>query len=73
MDPAVIDFVHLPDDGRRALVPPAARRPGGSAQYGLAIQNFDDPENPARFRFGFLASSDNHSARPGTGYKQFAI
>ena len=44
-------------------------RPGGSAQYGLAITNFDDPHNPRRFRFGFIASSDNHRARPGTGYK----
>jgi len=47
-------------------------RPGGSAQYGLAITNFDDPEQPARFRFGFIASSDNHTARPGTGYKEYA-
>jgi hypothetical protein len=46
-------------------------RPGGSAQYVLALGNFDaDPENPRRFRMGFLSSSDNHTARPGTGYKE---
>jgi hypothetical protein len=45
-------------------------RPGGSAQYVLSIANFDDPAAPRRFRFGFLASSDNHYARPGTGYKE---
>ena len=47
-------------------------RPASSAQYALAISNFDDPAAPRRFRFGFIASSDNHSARPGTGYKEFA-
>src|SRR5262249_11184865 len=47
-------------------------RPGNSAQYTLAITNFDDPNHPRRFRFGFIASSDNHTARPGTGYKEFA-
>jgi len=47
-------------------------RPGGSAQYALAISNFDDAEKPRRFEFGFIASSDNHSARPGTGYKEYA-
>ena len=47
-------------------------RPKSSAQYALAISNFDDPATPRRFRFGFVASSDNHSARPGTGYKEFA-
>ena len=46
-------------------------RPGGSTQYALAISNFDDPANPLRFRFGFIASSDNHQARGGTGYKEF--
>jgi hypothetical protein len=44
-------------------------RPAGSGQYALAISNFDGPV-PKRFRFGFLASSDIHSARPGTGYKE---
>lgn len=46
-------------------------RPRGSAQYMLAIRNFDDPENPKRFDFGFIGSSDNHTAHPGTGYKEF--
>ena len=44
-------------------------RPAGSGQYALAIGNFDQNEIK-RFRFGFIASSDNHRARPGTGYKE---
>ncbi|MGH7895756.1 MAG: DUF3604 domain-containing protein [Candidatus Binatia bacterium] len=46
-------------------------RPGNSAQYALAMTNFDDAAKPRRFHFGFMASSDNHSARPGTGYKEY--
>jgi hypothetical protein len=46
-------------------------RPGGSAQYALAIGNFDEPGPGRHFRFGFIASSDNHTARPGTGYKEY--
>ncbi len=46
-------------------------RPAGSAQYMLAVRNFDDPENPRRFKFGFMASSDIHTAKPGSGYKEF--
>ena len=46
-------------------------RPGGSTQYALAISNFEEPEQPRRFRFGIIASSDNHRARPGNGYKEF--
>jgi hypothetical protein len=46
-------------------------RPGGSVQYVLALGDFeDDPQNPRRFRMGFISSSDNHTARPGTGYKE---
>ncbi len=45
-------------------------RPGGSAQYILALTNFDNPDKPRRFKFAFMASSDVHSARPGTGYKE---
>jgi hypothetical protein len=44
-------------------------RPRGSTQYALALTNFDDPQRPRRFEFGVIASSDNHRARPGTGYK----
>ncbi len=46
-------------------------RPGGASQYALAIGNFDEGAQPRRFRFGFMASSDNHSAKPGTGYKEY--
>jgi hypothetical protein len=47
-------------------------RPRSSVQYMLAIRDFSDALNPKRFKFGFLGSSDIHSARPGTGYKEFA-
>ncbi len=56
---------------RDCFNPAFTMRPGDSVQYGLAISNFDDPQNVRRFRWGFIASSDNHSARPGTGYKEF--
>jgi hypothetical protein len=46
-------------------------RPASTTQYMAAISNFDD-ESPRRLRFGYIASSDNHTARPGTGYKEFA-
>ncbi|MBM4382986.1 MAG: DUF3604 domain-containing protein [Deltaproteobacteria bacterium] len=46
-------------------------RPGGSAQYIAALGSWDDEAKPPRrFRFGFVAASDNHFARPGTGFKQ---
>jgi len=44
-------------------------RPGGSSQYALAISGADPKKD--RFRFGFIASSDTHFARPATGYKEF--
>ena len=57
---------------RDCYLPAFNYRPGGAAQYIMALTNFDDPKNPRRFRFGFMASSDNHSARPGTGYKEYS-
>lgn len=53
-------------------------RPGGSTQYALALTQeggdagADDPRRQRRFRFGFIASSDTHFARAGTGYKEFS-
>ena len=52
--------------------PPFNHRPGSSVQYIMALRNFEDPANPRRFEFGFMASSDNHTGRPGTGYKEYA-
>jgi hypothetical protein len=57
---------------RDCFAPSFQYRPGGSAQYILTQGNFDNPEKPTHARFGFIASSDNHSARPGTGYKEYA-
>lgn len=45
-------------------------RPAGSVQYMLAMRNFTSGDTVDRFRFSFIASSDNHTARPGTGYKE---
>jgi hypothetical protein len=47
-------------------------RPGGSVQYVLAKGSFEDSETPRHATLGFIASSDNHAARPGTGYKELA-
>ncbi len=48
-------------------------RSGGSAQLAVAAGYFGDSgKKPAHATFGFIASSDNHTARPGTGYKEMA-
>lgn len=55
---------------RDCFMPSFNYRPMGSLQYILALGNFEHPGPPQRFRFGVIGSSDNHSARPGTGYKE---
>ncbi len=50
--------------------PPLNHVPTGSAQYGLALTKFNEDGSKHRFRYGFIASSDNHEAAPGSGYKE---
>jgi hypothetical protein len=49
---------------------PMDHRPGTTAQYAMAITNFEKQDDPLRFRFGLIGSSDNHRGQPGTGYKE---
>ena len=56
---------------RDIFLPAFNYQPFKSVQYGLAIRNFDDPKAPLRYKWGFISSSDNHTSRPGTGFKQY--
>ena len=56
------------DQCRDCFKPAFNLRPGMTAQHAAAVTS----ATGERFRFGFIASSDNHAGRPGTGYKQFA-
>jgi len=61
------------DQVRGAFKPAMSPRPHTSAQAALALEHpteRDAQGRPRRFRFGLIASSDVHSARAGTGYKQ---
>ena len=55
---------------RDCFQPAFNHRPRSSVQYMMALGRPDNANDTDRFRFGFIASSDNHSARPGTGYKE---
>jgi hypothetical protein len=57
---------------RDCFKPAYGLRPRESVQYAMSLTH---PEataadgSPLRFRYGFIGSSDEHSARPGVGYK----
>ena len=57
---------------RDCFQPSFNHRPKSSVQYIMALGREDGDGGPFRFDFGFIAASDNHSARPGTGYKEVA-
>jgi len=58
------------DQCRDCFKPALSLRPRESAEAALALRDFDAAPDAGRFRPGFIASSDNHSARAGTGYKE---
>ncbi|MFP6580502.1 MAG: DUF3604 domain-containing protein [Myxococcota bacterium] len=57
---------------RDCFLPDFNYRPASTVQYMMALGEPQPEGDTAHFRFGFMAASDNHSARPGTGYKQVA-
>jgi len=59
------------DQCRDCFNPAFSHRPGGSAQYALALTR-GGPGAPRRYRFGVIGSSDSHDARAGNGFKEFA-
>jgi hypothetical protein len=55
---------------RDCFLPAFNYRPASSVQSMVALSREDSSGEPLRFRFGFIGSSDIHTARPGTGYKE---
>ena len=56
----------------RDFLPALDYRPRMSAQYALARRGFGEDGEPTAMRLGLAGASDNHYARAGTGYKEFA-
>ena len=57
---------------RDCFLPTFGHNPLGSVQYILALGKDRAGQNPLRFRFGMIGSSDNHNGMPGDGYKEVA-
>ena len=55
---------------RDVFLPAFNYRPRKSAQYGLALRDFQTSDTGRGYRWGFVASTDTHSARAGHGFKQ---
>ena len=56
---------------RDCFLPAYDYRPRMSVQYMMALRNLEEGRRAVRFRPGFIGSSDVHTARPGTGYKEY--
>jgi hypothetical protein len=57
---------------RDCFLPTWHHNPLGSVQYILALGEDREGQDPLRFRFGMIGSTDNHNAMPGEGYKEVA-
>jgi hypothetical protein len=63
-----LDAGECPD----CFLPTWHHNPLGSVQYILALGEDRKGQDPLRFRFGMIGSTDNHNAMPGEGYKEVA-
>jgi hypothetical protein len=59
---------------RDCFLPAFNYRSNSSVQAILATRGKVDSNGERKqFKFGFIASSDNHQAKPGSGYKEFGL